>query len=178
MIDTVPTAGSRWRILAFAVFLAAIGTVLGQSTHSIASAPGKISKRFQLALQINSERIKAGLPVMVIATLRNISTEVGQVYVTMDDWDYDFVVVDSSGKQVAKTEYGRWLADGERMGRVLTVDVPPGGEIRKEFDLARLYVLKEPGRYYVRAVRAIAPESGTVAARAVSNPVGFAIPVN
>lgn len=73
MIDTVPTAGSRWRILAFAVFLAAIGTVLGQSAHSIASAPGKISKRFQLALQINSETIKAGLSVMVIATLRNIS---------------------------------------------------------------------------------------------------------
>ena len=149
--------------------------IAGQSPGRTEPIPGRISKRFQLSVKVDPTEVKAGLPVMVKVTIRNVSSKVGRIPETLDDWDYEFTVIESSGKDVTRTEYGRQVAERERGGRRIDLEIRPTDEVRKTFDLGRFYVLNEPGRYYVRVTRIVVPDTGTTPERAVSSFVGFSI---
>jgi len=119
--------------------------------------------------------VKQGSPVIATLTLKNTSKERAQVRETIDEWDYEFIVTDATGKQVDLTAYGSKLSEAERSGHAILRSMEPGAEIRKDFDLSRIFVLDVPGRYYVRAIRAVLPATGTTAEKAVSDAIEFAV---
>jgi hypothetical protein len=104
-----------------------------------------------------------------------VSRDPGRIPETLDEWDYEFVVTDSSGKEARRTDYGRQMAERDRGGRRIDRTIEPGGEIRKTFNLDRFYTFNEPGRYYVRAARTVVPANGTAAEKAVSNIATFVV---
>jgi len=155
--------------------LAAIigGGAFGQSARRI--LPVRASTRLQLIAELDKTNAKEGVPVFINLHLKNISPAVVKLGGSDGYVDYELKVVDGSGKEAQRTEYG--LAEHSIL-YASSVDLEPGQEDKTTLELTKVYVLP-PGKYYARADRkaiwGTVEEYHTFEEKAFSNPVEFTI---
>ena len=151
-----------------------------QSERANETLTGKLSQRAQLIARIEPATIKLGLPVVVRLTLKNNYRDTLRVMDSSDEQDYNVLVVDSTGKEARRTNFGRRLLDEEKHFRSILVLVRPGDQVEASVDVTKIYTLTGPRPYYLRVTRTLLPESddkmdSKVVEKAVSNPVEFTL---
>jgi hypothetical protein len=133
-----------------------------------------------LVAEVAPAIIKRGSPVTVSLTLNNISGDTIRLTDTFKEQDYEILVVDSAGKEVKRTDFGRRLREERKDFRRVLVLLNPGEKIEAEVEITKLYDLTEPKTYYARVMRTLLPESDEradpkVVEKAISNPVAFTV---
>ena len=100
------------------------------------------STRLQLIAELEKTGAREGVPVFINLRLKNISSATVKLGDSDGYVDYELTVVDGSGKEAQRTEYGR----AERsIFRATSMDLEPGQETQITLELTKVYVLP-PGK--------------------------------
>lgn len=114
-------------------------------------------------------------------TLKNNDRDPIHVMDTFVEQDYEILVVDDTGKEAKRTNFGRHLVEDERKAdRAILLLIEPGQQVEASVDITKIYNLTEPRLYYVRVMRWLLPESDDkidpkIVEMAVSNPCAFTL---
>jgi hypothetical protein len=161
-------------------FITILTSVFAASSASVAQSPGPakkgmiaVSKRLQLIAKAPEHKIGLDSDVEISLTLRNTTSMVLAFTETSPDLDFSFVVKTNDNRDVLLTDLGKRLATEPRRGdRRVTRELKPGENIAYAVSLGTLYRFEGPGRYVIRASRAVAIQApGTALERAISNPI-------
>jgi hypothetical protein len=164
---------------AVATIVIVIGNLFGQVAQRSRPLPIKASTRLQLTATADPPSVRPGETLTLKLLVKNVTQKTMTVVDNGVYNDYELVVTDASGKEPPKTEFGRSLAEEATAVRSTTRDIEPGEVIQAALEITRIYDLKMPGVYYVRADREVwddtPVQNRTFLAKAFSNPVEFRI---
>jgi hypothetical protein len=109
---------------------------------------------------------KAGSDVTIEVIFTNMSKNhivfaTGAKREDQGETDYKVEVQDETSKRAPETSYGHKLRTGEDppgqhtviVGSFVTFEVPPGGTVKNEILVNKLYDLSKPGKYAIRVER-------------------------
>ncbi|MFI5176766.1 MAG: hypothetical protein ACHQKY_18045 [Terriglobia bacterium] len=74
-------------------------------------------------------------------TVANVKTRVVTVFENSPDVDFNLRVVAQSGREMERTEYGKWLLTRERGGRNINWELKAGETMSELVDLGKLFKL-------------------------------------
>lgn len=107
-----------------------------------------VSTRLRLTAAIDPASAKLHVPITVKLTLKNTSSKIASVVDTSPEYDFEFVVADSSGKEPPRTALGDRMSQGKFvLLRSNRQDLEPGQEIVSEIDVTKIYQITQPGTY-------------------------------
>jgi len=152
------------RTLLMLTMLAAGSLIIGRSTTAQVQHPASTPPRISIAINTPQAVVKAGSDVVVEVEMKNISqvdVPDGAPLTGGASTGFRWQVRDSSGKQVAMTDYGiqaNHLASssGEPhmwAGSFFSAPLAPGKVITQRLALTKEYDLSKPGKYTIQATR-------------------------
>jgi hypothetical protein len=145
----------RWRLMLFAVLLAPIGA------KAQTVAPGQhVDPAFAVRIRLEPDVVKAKSEIRVKTTVVNNSN--GKISLErspedMAELEFQVDVRDNQGNPAHLTEYGRQVIKQEGIPLVThfagyTV-LHPGGTLKCDVVITRLYDLTQPGKYTIQVQR-------------------------
>jgi hypothetical protein len=125
--------------------------------------------------------VKAGSDVTIEVIFTNTSKNhivfaSGAKREDQGELDYTVEVRDSSSARATETGRGHTLRTGEDspsgetyliISSTMNIDVPPGGTVRREILINRLYDLSKPGKYTIQVERIIGSSSVVIKSNAL-----------
>lgn len=152
------------RMLLMLVMLAAGSMIIGRTTTAQAQQPANTAPRISIAIKTSQTVVKTGSDVVVQVEMKNISqvdVPDGAPLADGPTTSFQWEVRDSSGKQVAMTDYGlraNHLDSPNGVPRVwagsfFSAPLAPGKVITQTLALTKEYDLSKPGKYTVQASR-------------------------
>jgi hypothetical protein len=147
----------------------------------IASGLSAAPDQATIKISTPKENVKAGSDVTIEVIFTNTSKN-HIILVSLakredqGELDYTVEVQDSKSARAAETSRGHFLRTGEdspagetyiKTGSIMNLDVPPGGTVRSEILINRLYGLSKPGKYTIQVERTIGSSSVVIKSNAL-----------
>lgn len=134
------------------VFMQAL-TTSGADTGVTDSTPqirywGNAIDGMQMGTSFTDASFPEGDAVELWLAMRNVSGKNRTIEISTMGQTYDITLVDSHGKAVPLTEYGKYLYDN-RANAVKGEDLGPGQSFLVMFPLSKAYDMSRPGVYFV-----------------------------
>jgi hypothetical protein len=149
--------------LLWTITLIGLSTARGQAVKDPALPnPVRVSTRVQMLVSLERASVKIGEPVRLHCHLKNVSSEVVHSGETAWSDDYWLVVTDASGAELPRTPLGdRKRRPARAAVHAIMIALDPGEE-RDEgvTNVAELYQLNRPGKYFVRIAFRLGPQPG------------------
>jgi len=110
-----------------------------------------------MGVTLQHDTFKLGTPIVLKVTIKNVALRPVWIHVTGPEHDYELTVVDDSGKEPSRTDFGKSLLD-ERSGSAMQMPLQPQEEKQVGIDVTKIYQLTKPGVYIVRLGRVVLPD--------------------
>jgi hypothetical protein len=136
-----------------------------------------VTQPYSLRVALKPGELRAGAPLFVEVTLRNLSRSTARIGQSslLFDWRYELTWQD--GAPVAMTRYGtegRRSAESGTPGAILRT-LAPGEELKAEVPLHRIFDLSISGRYRLVVSRQLPPPEGGAWIEVRSEPLAFTL---
>jgi hypothetical protein len=132
----------------------ALSVALGQAIRDPGVPnPVRASTRLQMLASVERGSVKLGEPIELHMHAKNVSSVALKLSHNMEPYEYRVIVTDASGAELPRTPLGRSMLTVEPMSFRDPVVLEPGAEDQEVvWDLAKIYELTRPGKYFVRAM--------------------------
>ena len=101
------------------------------------------------------QEVAVGRPILLKLTLKNVSPEELSVEDSDAREDYKLMVKDKEGHEAPLTDLGKFLRRPHTriVLRNVVITLKPGEQTSQSIDIAAIYDLREPGKYFATAIR-------------------------
>jgi hypothetical protein len=115
---------------------------------------GDAREGFALSMILDQKEVKAGLPVILTVIIKNVSRESLPLLETQTELDFDFIVLDESGKNVNELKYQKELLKIP-IFRLIKITYLPEQMKEYKFFLNRRFDMSVIGKYKIQARRKV-----------------------
>ena len=132
----------------------------------VVSGLSAAADRFSITVNAPKPTVKVGTDVTIEVVLKNTSAGnflygSGSKPEDQGETDYKVEVQDETSKRAPETSYGHKLRTGEDspgqhtviVGSFVSFELPPGGVVKNEILVNKLYDLSKPGKYEIHVER-------------------------
>jgi hypothetical protein len=134
------------------IMLIGAGSLPGQALRDPALPnPVRVSTRLQVLATVEQQNVRLGEPIRVHFRTKNVSSAVLRIRNLDTAQDYGVIVTEASGLEPLLTPLGSLLRTHQSISSQGPIPLAPGAESEEAvWDLAKLFQLTKPGRYFVR----------------------------
>jgi uncharacterized membrane protein len=152
-----------------------VGATIRTDGHKInKDSEGEETEGFRLSACVENKQFKAGEPVALKLTIRNVTDQTLYLIETFPEREYKIVVKNEAGESVPLTAAGVRLANGDD-SRVIGVKLEPKEARQDSIEVTKFYEMATPGTYSITASRTVKNRRGRGWSEAVSNIVKVTI---